>query len=98
MIVLSVIILSQVEITYCAGACDSYDSSTIYSIDGETIVHDHECKCCTGEGELEELTVNCGSRKRQIKIKKFHTCGCNRCEGEGETCLLIHNTNTTNMI
>ena len=73
----------EITITYCAGACDSYDSSTIYSIDGETIVHDHECKCCTGEGELVSQSVKCGSRTREIKIKMFHTCGCNRCEGEG---------------
>ena len=77
----------EILVTYCAGACESYDTSTIYSSDGETILHDHECRCCTGEGEitLVDQIVDCGDKQRNIKIKMFSQCGCNLCEGEGKS-------------
>jgi hypothetical protein len=74
----------EVDITYCAGACHSEDQSSIYSFDGETIVHNKDCKCCTGEGNLQAQQVMCGQKIREIKIKMFHTCGCNQCEGAEE--------------
>lgn len=74
----------EVTITYCAGGCQSYDSSAIYTFDGQAIVHNKECKCCTGEGDLVAQDVKCGSKTRSIQIKMFHTCGCNKCDGAEE--------------
>lgn len=77
---------SAIPISYCAGACDSYDSSVIYNMNGEPVLHNHECKCCTGEGELVEQNVDCvKDGKQKIKIKMYTSCGCNQCEGEDKS-------------
>jgi len=74
---------SEIPVSYCRGACDSYDSSIVYTLDGEAILHDHECKCCSGTGELVTHTVDCFSEgPREIKIMMFNQCGCNKCAGE----------------
>jgi len=73
----------EIPISYCRGACDSYDSSIVYTLDGDAILHDHECKCCSGTGELVTHTVDCFSEgPRDIKIMMFNQCGCNKCAGE----------------
>ena len=75
----------EIPISYCRGACDSYDSSIVYTLDGDAILHDHECKCCSGTGELVTHTVDCfGEGPRDIKIMMFNQCGCNKCAGEGK--------------
>jgi hypothetical protein len=60
-------------------------------------LHDHECKCCTGVGELVAQTVDCESEgERQIYIKMFTECACHVCDdsSRGLYSVIIRQTNT----
>lgn len=77
---------SEIRITYCKGACDSYDSSIIYNLDGDVVLHEHECECCTGgRGELQTITVDCFEKGlKEIKIRMLIDCECNVCEDKSK--------------
>ena len=53
---------------------------SFHSFDENVVLHDHECKCCSGEGTLKSHKVICAGVERTIKVKMFEKCGCNRCD------------------
>jgi hypothetical protein len=78
--------LGQIPITYCEGACPSFDSSPVYFYDANTnqatlAERDAECKCCTGQGDLVTQTVYCGDNDEalDVHIQQFDHCVCQEC-------------------
>lgn len=74
--------LEDVPIGYCKGACASHDQTSVYSFNGNDVLyHEHECKCCSGEGKLHQRIVDCEGEERKVMVKTLTSCGCNTCGG-----------------
>jgi len=75
-----------IAVTYCQGACSSYDRGEFIMVDtGELIRHDEECTCCQGTGDIVTYGATCDNGDAiSFAIRQMNFCQCNACLNTGD--------------
>jgi len=74
---------SPVEYARCEGTCNSVQKGAIM-INGTTgSAASVDCKCCSGTGDLEDITFDCAGQQTVFQVYQMKECSCNTCTDTG---------------
>merc|ERR1712178_417682 len=82
-------VAKNVTVDFCSGGCSDgeHEYGAIMTIQGDEIVHDKVCKCCSGKGREENVTFVCeDGTDRVFIITQMETCCCSQCGAETVEC------------